>query len=118
MLGLLDPGYSQMRDHISELGAQHAPFASVMHFVGTVLVGVLLSSFSVALYCASNTGSTRRGGEGVPRTHADFKPSGLRGGPSPSAHQHCLLASDPVTNNPWLPLRNHLALQCSRLRVA
>lgn len=50
LLGFLDPEYSHLRDRISELGARDAPSAGLMNIVGTVLVGVLLCLFSLALY--------------------------------------------------------------------
>ena len=50
LLGSLDPEYSHMRDYISELGARGAPSAVLMNVIGTVLVGVLLGVFSLALY--------------------------------------------------------------------
>lgn len=52
LLGYLTPGYSQLRDAISELGARGAPYAGLMNFVGISLVGLLLVLFSPALYRA------------------------------------------------------------------
>lgn len=62
LLGFLDPEYSQLRDYISELGARDAPSAVLMNFLGTVLVGVLLCVFSLALYRGSEPGSLATAG--------------------------------------------------------
>lgn len=56
LLGFLDPEYSHLRDYISELGARDAPSAVLMNLIGTVLVGVLLCLFSLALYRGSVPG--------------------------------------------------------------
>ena len=56
LLGFLDPEYSHLRDYISELGARDAPSAVLMNGIGTVLVGVLLCVFSLALYRGSEPG--------------------------------------------------------------
>ena len=56
LLGFLDPEYSHLRDYISELGARDAPAAVLMNGIGTILVGVLLCLFSLALYRASEPG--------------------------------------------------------------
>lgn len=50
LLGVLHPNYLQSRDFISELGAPDSPFAPLMNYAGTSLVGLLLVLFSVALY--------------------------------------------------------------------
>jgi hypothetical membrane protein len=56
LLGALDPDYSQLRNYISELGAEGAPFAFTMNVFGISLVGVLLIAFSAALYQAARPG--------------------------------------------------------------
>ncbi len=50
VIGFLQPGYSQTRDYISELGALDAPYAWLMNSLGTIFVGFLLVGFSVALW--------------------------------------------------------------------
>lgn len=65
VLGTLHPGYSQLRDFISELGADQAPFAALMNLAGTGLVGVLLAAFSVPLYNAHKPGRLALGGAGL-----------------------------------------------------
>jgi hypothetical membrane protein len=62
LLGFLDPEYSHLRDYISELGARDAPLSVLMNFIGTVLVGVLLCVFSLALYRGSEPGSLATAG--------------------------------------------------------
>jgi hypothetical membrane protein len=62
LLGFLDPGYSQPRDYISELGARGAPSAAVMNWVGTSLVGMLLCLFSLALYRVKEPGFLKTAG--------------------------------------------------------
>jgi len=61
VVGSLHPGYSQLRDFISELGAQGAPFGQVMN-AGISLVGLLLTLFSVALYRVCNSSPLGLGG--------------------------------------------------------
>jgi hypothetical membrane protein len=56
LLGFLDPEYSHLRDYISELGGRDAPAAVLMNVIGTVLVGVLLCVFSLALFRGSEPG--------------------------------------------------------------
>lgn len=57
ILGTLQPGYSQVHGFISQLGAQGAPFAALMNYVGISLVGALLAVFSAALYHATKPGA-------------------------------------------------------------
>ena len=57
VLGLLQPGYSQSRDYISELGAVGAPYAWLMNSVGTMFVGILIVGFSFALWRALQPGA-------------------------------------------------------------
>lgn len=56
VLGYLQPGYSQSRDFISELGAADAPYAWVMNSVGIAVVGLLLFGFGYALWRALKPG--------------------------------------------------------------
>jgi hypothetical membrane protein len=62
ILGTLQPNYSQVRDFISELGAEGAPFANVMNYVGIALVGALLALFSIPLYRVTKPGWLVLGG--------------------------------------------------------
>lgn len=55
-LGFLQPGYSQVRDYISELSAVGAPYAWLMSGLGITLVGILLAGFSFALWRALRPG--------------------------------------------------------------
>lgn len=50
VLGLLQPGYSQSRDYISELSAVGAPYSLIMRSVGEIFVGLLIVGFSFALW--------------------------------------------------------------------
>ena len=65
VLGTLQPGYSQGRDFLSELGADQAPFAALMNLAGTALVGVLLTVFSIPLYHAHKPGPLALAGAGL-----------------------------------------------------
>lgn len=56
VLGLMQPGYSQASDYISELGAVGAPYAWLMNGLGTVSVGILLIGFCVAFWRALQPG--------------------------------------------------------------
>ena len=64
-LGSLQPDYSQTRDFISELGARGAPYAAMMNYAGTVLVGVLLALFAIALYRTHRPSLLAAGGAGL-----------------------------------------------------
>lgn len=50
VVGWLNPDYSQSRDYISELGAVGAPNAWLMNSFGIILVGIMLSGFSIVLW--------------------------------------------------------------------
>ncbi len=56
-LGFLTPGYSHVRDFMSELGAVDAPYGFVMSFAGLVLLGILVIAFSVGLHRGIKEGS-------------------------------------------------------------
>jgi hypothetical membrane protein len=60
VLGYLQPGYSQSRDFISELGAAGAPYAWLMNSVGIAAVGLLLFGFGYALWRALKPGKLIR----------------------------------------------------------
>ena len=49
LLALLRPGYSQISDFISELGATDTANAALMNYVGFIPTGFLLAAFGIAL---------------------------------------------------------------------
>lgn len=49
VLGCLEPGYSHVRQSMSELGAVCAPYAVVMNTAGLPLLGALLMAFALGL---------------------------------------------------------------------
>jgi hypothetical membrane protein len=48
--GSLHPDYSHISQAISELGAQGAPYRSILNFVGLVPAGILTLLFSLAMF--------------------------------------------------------------------
>lgn len=49
-IGLATPGYSGLRDFLSELGAIGAPYAVIMNVFGISLIGLLMICFAVGLF--------------------------------------------------------------------
>lgn len=49
VFGVLTPGYDQIADYISELGAVDAPYAEFVNFLGFVPIGLLVATFLVGL---------------------------------------------------------------------
>ncbi len=56
-LGYLTPDYSHIRDFMSELGAVDAPYGFVMSTAGLVLLGILISAFSIGFHRGIEKGS-------------------------------------------------------------
>lgn len=50
ILGLLFPGYSHIRDYVSELGAVDSPIQNVANYFGFLPMGILLILFAIGLY--------------------------------------------------------------------